>query len=165
MNDYIRLKKRDIFKLGIKDEEGNPVLDKDGKEVCIMFDLEDINTPDNYSKSVYLAKKATSTLRNELVIINKKQDSEGKGAMTKNEEAKMQALKRYYKNLEEAIDLFLGKDGTQKVFGDSRYLTMYDDLSEMLEPIMPKLKLNLNSIDEKIKAKYSNNDGNVLKDE
>lgn len=165
MKEYISLKKRDILKIGIKDEEGNPKLDEKGNELYIEFDLEDINTPDNYSKCVYLIQKASNTLKNDIAVINKKQDVAGKGIMTKNEEAKMQALKKYYKSSEEAIDLFLGKGGTQKIFGDSRYLTMFDDLVEMLEPIMPKLKINFDSIEKKIKSKYGNKEDNVLKDE
>ena len=85
--------------------------------------------------------------------------------MTKNQEAKMQALKRFYKSMEEAIDHFLGKGGTQKIFGNARYLTMFDDLSEMLEPIMPKLQVNVDNIDKKIKEKYKTTKENVLKDE
>ena len=77
----------------------------------------------------------------------------------------MQALKQYYKTVEDAMDLFLGKNGTTKIFGETRYLTMFDDLSEMLEPIMPKLKINLESIEKKIKSKYSMTNSNVLKDE
>lgn len=165
MNDYITLKKRDILRIGIKDENGVSKLDDNGNEIYIEFDLEDINLPENYSKCVYLIKKASSNLKSEMIIIDKKQDSKGKGFMTKNEELKVQALKKFYKSTEEAMDLFLGKGGTTKIFGESRYLTMFDDLSEMLEPIMPKLKVNMESIESKIKSKYSISSGNVLKDE
>ena len=66
---------------------------------------------------------------------------------------------------EEAMDLFLGKGGTSKIFGETRYLTMFEDLSEMLEPIMPKLKINMDSIEKKIKSKYKIEDTSILKDE
>lgn len=165
MNEYIKLKKRDIFRLGIQDEDGNAKLDENGHEVFIEFDLEDITIPDRYSKCAYLIKKASNTLKNAIVVIDKKQDLKGKGILSKNEEEKMQALKQYYKTVEEAMDLFLGENGTAKIFGETRYLTMFDDLSEMLEPIMPKLKINLESIEKKIKSKYSMTNSNVLKDE
>lgn len=165
MNDYITLKKRDILKIGIKDEEGMPKLDKNGKEIYIEFDLEDITIPDRYDKCVYIIEKASNTLKNSLVIINKKQDVKGKGIMTANEKAKVEAFKLYYKSLEEGIDLFLGHGGTRKIFGETRYLTMFNDLSEMLEPIMPKLKINMESIEKKVKEKYSQPNKNVLKDE
>lgn len=165
MNEYITLKKRDTLKIGIKDENGMPKKDELGNELYIEFDMEDIELPVRYSKCAYLVEKATNTLRNEMTIINKKQDSKGKGLMTKNEEAKMEALKKYYNSTEEAMDLFLGKGGTKKIFGEVRYLTMYDDLAEMLEPIMPMLKEKTQSIDERIKAKYKKQDDGVLKDE
>ncbi len=165
MEDYIKLKKRNILKIGIKDEDGKPKRDEKGREIFIEFDLEDINTADNYNKCVYLTQKANSVLKNDIAIINKKQDVKGKGIMTKNEEAKMEALKRFYKSTEEAMDLFLGKGGTSKIFDDTRYLTMFDDLVEMLEPIMPKLKINFETIEKKIKEKYSSKNGRVLKDE
>ncbi len=100
-----------------------------------------------------------------MIIIDKKQDSKGKGFMTKNEELKTQAIKKFYNSTVEAMDLFLGKGGTNKIFGEVRYLTMFDDLSEILEPIMPKLKINMNSIEEKIKSKYKIQDSSVLKNE
>lgn len=166
MNEYIQLKKRNVFKLGIKDEEGNIKLDNNGNEISIVFDLEDISTVDRYNKCLELNKKALSDLKRELLIINKKQDSKGKGYLTKNQQAKVDAMKKYYAKTEEAMDLFLGEGGTQKIFGDIRYLTMFDDLAEMLKPIMPKLKVNVESIEKQIKEKYKiNNDNDVLKDE
>ena len=42
---------------------------------------------------------------------------------------------------------------------------MLDDLSEMLEPIMPLLKVNVDSIQNKIITKYKSHEENVLKDE
>ena len=57
----------------------------------------------------------------------------------------------------DALDLFLGEGGTKKLLnGRKPYYSMYDDISEMLEPILPKLKLSADSIVEKIKEKYSN---------
>ena len=82
-----------------------------------------------------------------------------------NEERQLEALKKYYKTIEEAMNLFLGKDGFSKIFGDKRYLTMLDDLSEMLEPIMPLLKVNVDSIQNKIITKYKSHEENMLKDE
>ena len=164
MNDYINLKKREsVLKIGIKDEKGNTKKDENGNEIYIEFDLEDIGTPDRYNKSVQMVKKATNDLKNEILIINKKQDSKGKGIMSKNEEAKMEALRKFYKSGEEAMDMFLGKDGIKKIFGETRYLTMFDDLSEMLEPILPKLKFSIEKMEKKIKEKYKTTNDNVLK--
>ena len=165
MNDYIQLKKRNILKFGIIDEDGKPKKDENDHEIFIEFDLEDITIPDRYNQCYCEVKKAISTLKNDILIINKKQDSKGKGLMSVNEQAKVQAIRKFNKSMEEAMDLFLGKGGTTKIFGETRYLTMFDDLSEMLEPIMPKLKLNMESIESKIRSKYSSKNETVLKDE
>ena len=77
----------------------------------------------------------------------------------------MNALKKYYEETEKAMDLFLGEGGTQKIFGDVRYLTMFDDLGEMLKPILPNLKINVDSIEKQIREKYKVKDEDVLKDE
>ena len=166
MNEYINLKKRNIVKIGIKDDEGNVKLDENGHEVFIEFDLEDINLVDNYSKAISMCEKAGIDLKTQITVINKRKDDKKiNSVITKNEKDKMDALKKYYKTIEQAMNLFLGKDGFTKIFGESRYLTMLDDLSDMLEPIMPLLKVNIEGIQNKIISKYKNQDEDVLKDE
>ena len=74
-------------------------------------------------------------------------------------------LQEFYKREMEALDLFLGQNGTNKLLnGRKPYYSMYEDISEILEPIMPKLKLRADDIVNKIKEKYSNNatEKNVL---
>lgn len=165
MNEYIKLKKRDTLKIGIKDENDNPKLDENGHEVFIEFDLEDITVADRYDTCFQLIKKATQNLQSKLVIINKKQDVPGKGYMSRNQKEKMNAFEEYYKETEEAMDLFLGKGGTSKIFGEVRYLEMFDDLNEYLKPIAPLLKLNMESIEKRIKTKYSSTNSDTLKED
>ena len=44
--EYINLKQRkDILKLGFKDEKGNIILDNNGNEVFLEFDCGDIELP------------------------------------------------------------------------------------------------------------------------
>ena len=38
--------------------------------------------------------------------------------------------------------------------GRKPYYTMYDDINEYLEPILPKLKTSMDTIENKIKSKY-----------
>lgn len=165
MNEYIKLKKRNIVRIGIQDENDNIKYDENGHEVFIEFDLEDINLVDNYSKAISLCEKAGTVLKTEIAAISKKEDSKINDYLTKNQKAKMDALKKYYKNIEEAMNLFLGENGFTKIFGKQRYLTMLDDLSDMLEPIIPLLKVNIDGIQNKIISKYKTHDENVLKDE
>ncbi|MBS1468364.1 MAG: hypothetical protein HP057_00800 [Erysipelatoclostridium sp.] len=166
MNGYIKLKSRNTVKLGLKDEQDNIKLDENGHEVFIEFDLEDINVIDNYSKAISLCEKAGIDLKTQIAVINKrKDDKQINSFITKNQKDYIDAEKKYFKDIEHAMNLFLGENGFTKIFGNKRYLTMLDDLSDMLEPIMPLLKVNVDSIQEKIITKYKTHDEDVLKDE
>lgn len=165
MENYIKVEKKDIFKLGIADENGNPKLDKNGKEVYLEFDLADIELPLKLNKCEHLIRKAQVNFKNKLVIIEKKQDKKGKMLLSSNEEEKVRALQDYYKDMEEAIDLFIGEGGTEKVFGSRRYWEMYEDLSEMLKPFLPQMKLSVTDMTNRIADKYKEKESNVLKND
>lgn len=165
MENYIKVEKKDIFKLGIADENGNPKLDENGKEVYLEFDLADIELPLKLNKCEHLIRKAQVNFKNKLVIIEKKQDKKGKMLLSSNEEEKVRALQDYYKDMEEAIDLFIGKGGTEKVFGSRRYWEMYEDLSEMLKPFLPQMKLSVTDMTNRIVDKYKEKERNVLKND
>lgn len=165
MENYIKVEKKDVFKLGIADENGNPKLDENGKELYLEFDLADVELPLKLNKCEHLIKKAQRDLKNKVIVINKKQDKKGKMLLSSNEEEKVKALKEYYDSMEEAMDLFIGKGGTKKVFGNRRYWEMYEDLSEMLKPFLPKMRLDIDSMTDRIKEKYQIKEENVLKND
>ena len=59
----------------------------------------------------------------------------------------------------------MGENGVQKLLnGRNPYYSMYEDINEMLEPILPKIKIRADDIASKIKNKYNNkaNEKNVL---
>jgi hypothetical protein len=150
MADFIQLKKDNIFRVGIKDQLGN-----DTKE-HLEFDMEDIELPLRLNQCEAMHRKNVEYLKMQFVIIDKKEDFKGKYILSRNEEEKIKVLQEYYKREAEALDLFLGENGTKKLLGGRKpYYTMYDDISSMLEPILPKLKCNVDDITKKIKDKYS----------
>lgn len=163
MNEYIQLKTRNTLKIGIKDEFGKEKKDENGNLLYIEFDLEDIELPLKYNKCEFLIRKAKQDLKFDLLIINKRQDVKGKYLLSKNEEEKIKATKKYYKTMEEAMNLFLGEGAVDKIFGKKRYYEMFDDLAEQLEPIMPMLSDNLANITKKVTEKYKNETDDVLK--
>lgn len=167
MENVIQLKKRkDIFKLGIIDEYGNVVKDIDGNEVCLEFDMGDIELPLRYNKCVNLVNRAKQNLKAQFIIIDKKKDYKGKQLLSSNEEAKAKAIKYFYKDMEEAMDLFLGKGGTRKYLnGGTMYWEIWDDISEALEPYMDKLNLTMQNMTDRIKAKYKVTESDVLTNE
>ncbi len=165
--DYIQLKKRkDILRLGIKDSDGNIVLDKKNNEVCIEFNLGDIELPIKYNQCVTQIKNAQQDLKNKIIIINRQKDRKGKGFLSHNEEEKAKAIKEFYRKMENSMDIFLGKGGTKKFLnGRSIYWEVWDDISEALQPHMDKLQLTVDDMVNSIKNKYSlKEDEGVLKD-
>ena len=157
MTDFIQIKKDNILRIGIRDAEGKET----GEH--LEFDLEDIELPLRLNECEIKHKKNIEYLRNQFMLIEKKEDKKGKFILSSREEEKLKTLKEFYKRETEALDLFLGKDGTKKLLnGRNEYLSMYDDINEMLEPILPKLKLRADDIANKIKEKYKTKEKNVL---
>ena len=150
-NDFIQLKKDNILRIGIKDAKGNDT----GEH--LEFDMEDIELPLRLNECEAKHRKNLEFLKSQFVIIDKKEDKKGKFILSWKEEEKLKVLQEFYKREMEALDLFLGQDGTKKLLnGRNPYYSMYEDINDMLEPILPQLKLKADDIANKIKEKYSN---------
>lgn len=150
MEQFIQLKKNNILKVGIKDANGKDTGD------FLEFDLEDIELGLKLNECQKKHNENIQNVKRQFIIIDKKQDKKGKQLLSWKEEEKIKVLKQFYKNEADALDLFLGKDGTKKLLnGRNPYWTMYDDINEMLEPILPKLKLSMDGVVSKIKEKYN----------
>ena len=159
--NFIQLKKDSILRIGIKDIDGNDT----GEH--LEFDMEDINLALRLNECDEKHRKNLEFLRNQFIIIDKKEDKKGKKILSWKEEEKLKVLQDFYKREMEALDLFLGENGTKKLLnGRNPYYSMYEDINDMLKPILPKLKLRADDIAKKIKDKYSNvnnQEKNVLK--
>lgn len=159
--NFIQLKKDSILRIGIKDSDGNDT----GEH--LEFDMEDINLALRLNECDEKHRKNLEFLRNQFIIIDKKEDKKGKKILSWKEEEKLKVLQEFYKKEMEALDLFLGENGTKKLLnGRNPYYSMYEDINDMLKPILPKLKLRADDIAKKIKDKYSNvnnQEKNVLK--
>lgn len=165
--EYINLKERkDILQLGFKNNDDSVVKDKDGNEVFIEFDLGDIELPLKYNKCINQIEQARKNLKAQFIIIDKKQDHKGKQLLSSNELEKVKATKQFYKDVEIAMDLFLGQGGTKKFLnGRNPYWEMWDDIDEMLKPYYPKMKLTINDMTDRIKEKYKVTESDVLTNE
>lgn len=165
--EYIQLKEDSIFRIGIRDQNGNIKKDNNGNEICLEIDLEDIEAPLKYSKAEYIANKAKQDLKLQFSIIEKKykNQSNRNNILSKENEEKVKATHQFYRKTEEAIDLFLGDNATTKIFGTRRFWTMWEELDEMIKPFLPKMQINFENITNKIKNKYKKQETDVLKDE
>lgn len=164
MKDFIQLKKKEgILKFVLKDEEGKTIKDEKEKEVYLEFDMGDIELPLKLNKCDAQHKKNSNYVKMQFQVIDKKQDKKGKFMLSYNEEEKCKVLKEFYKKEMEALDLFLGENGTLKLLnGRKPYWNMYDDINDMLEPILPVLKGSITNISDKIRNKYKEKEENVI---
>lgn len=165
--EYIKLKERkDILKLGFQDENERVIKDENNREIYIEFDLGDIELPLKYNKCINQIEQARNNLKMQFIAIDKKQDHKGKQLLSSNEVEKVKATKQFYKDMETAMDLFLGQGGTRKFLnGRNPYWEMWDDIDEMLKPHYNKLKLTINDMTDRVKNKYKVVESDVLTNE
>ncbi|MBO7732038.1 MAG: hypothetical protein J6S67_05785 [Methanobrevibacter sp.] len=149
MEEFIQLKKDNVCRIKVKDQEGK-------ERGVLEFDLEDIELPIRYEKMFEMHRQNESWARHQLLIIDKKQDVPGK-VLSKNEMAKLKVIKEFYLKDMKALDMFLGEGKTQMILdimGRKPYLSMFDDIGEALTPINKILEENSKITEEKIKDKY-----------
>ena len=160
-NNNIRLKEsKDILHLNIIDEKG-----KDTGEF-LEFNLGDIDYLLILQDMAEEDKKNREYLKNQFAIIEKRQDHKGKKLFSANEEAKLKATRDFYKKEAEIYNMFLGKNGVEKLLnGKKLTLTALDEIDEIIETmILPKLQVKTEDIKAKIMKKYSNNKEKVEAD-
>lgn len=129
----------------------------------IEFDLADIELPFKLQRAYDGIKKAQTQLKGKIAIIEKQQDrKDNKHLMSKNEEEMLKAWKQTFIDMRKAMDEFLGDGGCQKIFGDSNYLEMFDDLfDELSKPQedglshLDKMQISRDGMLERIKNKYT----------
>ena len=161
-DNEIQLKRNEnILRLYIRDEEGK----RTGE--YLEFDLEDIELPLKYQELIEKDKKNKENLRNQFLIIDKRQDVKGKKLMSKNEEDKIKALNDFFKKEEEIYDMFLGENGVKKLLNGRKLgWTSLNAIDEIIgKQIAPHLDLSMDKITKKVKEKYSqakNRDKEVL---
>ena len=152
MEEFIQLKDDNVLKVKIKDRDGNYT----GCE--LRFDLEDIELPLKISKIEYEHRKNLEWLKNQFIIIEKKDNPKKDGLITYQERLKLEAFKEFYNREIANMDLFLGEGKTNQILDAMKrkpYYSMFDDINELLEPILPKLQITSDKIVDKIKKKYN----------
>lgn len=161
-DNVIKLNKDNVLRLGIQTSEG-----KDTGEF-LEFDLEDIELPLKYQELVEKDKKNKEYLRNEMVIIDKREDVKGKKLLSKNEEDKIKAIKEFFRKEIEVYNMFLGENGVQKLLNGRKIgWTTLQEIDDIIEKqIAPHLDVSMDKITQKVKEKYSqtvNKNKEVLK--
>lgn len=151
MENIIKLNKEDTLKLEIVTSDGK----KTGN--YLEFNLEDIELPLKYQELLEKDEKYKKNLRNQLLIIEKKQDVKGKKLLSKNQEDEIKTLNDFFKKEKEIYDLFLGKGGFDKLLnGRAITWTIFEEIDELIvKQVLPHLDLSMTKIQDKVKEKYS----------
>ncbi len=148
--NYVQLNNNDILRLKIRTADG-----KETGEV-LEFDFEDIELPLKYQELIEKDKKNREKLKNQIYMIDKKQDVKGKKLLSKNQEDKIRALNEFFKNEIEVYNIFLGENGVQKLLNGRKIgLTTLKEIDDIIEKqIAPYIKINISKINDKVKEKY-----------
>ena len=149
-DNFIQLGKKDTLKLEIITDKGEKTGD------FLEFDLEDIELPLKYQELIEKDKKNKEWVKNQFLIIDKKEDHKGKKLLSANEEAKFKALKDFFDKEVEIYNMFLGENGVQKLLNGRKVgWTSLQDIDEIIEKqILPYLDVNIDKITNKVKEKY-----------
>ena len=161
-DNFIQLSNDNVLKLEIVDSKGESTGE------FLEFDLEDIELPLKYQELIEEDKKNADHLKNQMIIIDKREDVKGKKLMSKNEEDKIRALNDYFKKEEQIYNMFLGENGVKKLLNGRKLgWTSLKEIDEIIEKqIMPHLNISVDNITKKIKEKYNKattTDNEVLK--
>lgn len=149
-DNIIKLSKDSVFRLGIQTCDG-----KDTGEY-LEFQLDDIELPLRYQELLEKDKKNKEQLRNQILIIDKRQDVKGKKLLSKNEEDKIKALNEFFVKETEVYNMFLGERGVEKLLNGRKFTwTTLQEIDEIIEKqISPYLDINIKDITNKVKEKY-----------
>lgn len=150
MENVVKLNKDDILRLKIQTSEG-----KDTGEV-LEFNLSDIELPLIYQELIEKDKKNKEYLKNELMLIEKREDVKGKKLLSRNQEDEIRALQKFFNKEKEIYNMFLGERGVEKLLNGRKLgWTSLQEIDEIIEKqIVPYLDVNMEKIQDKIKEKY-----------
>lgn len=155
-NNKVRIKRQeeDIYRINIAD---------DGTE--IVFDLADIGLAIKANKAFNDVEANRQRAITKIQVIDKKYANQAMNEKLQNQKDNetLEVYREMFVNNRRIMDRFLGLDGAmQKLFGDSNYLDMYDDLYEALEPHFKKMEINIEKVKARIEQRYKNKE-NVIK--
>lgn len=150
-NNFIQLNRDNILRLGIRTADGEDTGN------YLEFDLEDIELPLRLQSLTEEDKKNRQNLRNQIAIIDKRQDVKGKKIMSKNEEDRIKAMNDFFNKEVEVYDMFLGENGVNKLLNGRKLgWTSLQEIDEIInKQIAPYIEKNMTDITNKIKEKYS----------
>lgn len=149
--EQLRIKNKNAYVIEVNDQGETISFNLDDPELMLKFD-----------NTLRKIKKIQNDAKAEQLVIEKQQDNETDFLLSTRERAIAELNVKTFNNMRSVMDEFLGKDACQKIFGDSNYLSMFEDLFEQLEPHFINLKFNAEKLKDEIVNKYADKDEEEL---
>lgn len=134
------------------------VIEVNDKGETIEFDLDDTIGLQNKLLKCYteIDKIRTEFEAKAEELKNKNYGEVKEGEIPQNEIDLVNATTEFYQKSRACMDMFLGENGCQKIFGDRNFPTMFDKLFEKLQPDIEKMGLSIKKIQKNLINKYRN---------
>lgn len=125
----------------------------------ISFDVGEGDFYNKVQTMLDMQQKEVDNLDKRQIEIEKlSNETKGDELISEQKKAFLDSMNLFYKGSREAVDEFLGEGSCQKIFGDSNYITMFDDLFTAIEPEMKKAGVKFEKMMKKTRQKYAPQD-------
>lgn len=136
--EKLRVEKENVYKIEVND-----------KGEYIEFDLLDIELPIKLINASEELEKQ-KTIHEQKVEELKKENLESKENMLKQYEID----KEFCQTMRNVLDNLFGEGASQKIFGDTNRITMFNDFFTQLEPHLDKIIIDVEQIKKDLIEKY-----------
>lgn len=152
--NQLRIKK-DLYEIEVND-----------KGEKITFDLKDLSIPKRLNEAIERIDNETKIYNGRLNEIlkkyNLKQEDIKNISISKGVGKEVYDLQMdFFGIARDILDSVLGENACQKIFGDSNYIEMFQDLFEALKPHFKKMKFDIKSKQKALLEKYNSNNKNA----
>ena len=136
--EKLRVEKENVYKIEVND-----------KGEYIEFDLLDIELPIKLINASEELEKQKA-IHEQKVEELKKENLEPKENMLKQYEID----KEFCQTMRNVLDNLFGEGASQKIFGDTNRITMFNDFFTQLEPHLDKIIINVEQVKKDLIEKY-----------
>jgi hypothetical protein len=137
--EKLRVEKDNVYKIEVND-----------KGECIEFDLLDIELPIKLINASEELEKQ-KVIHEQKVEELKKENLEPKENMLKQYEID----KEFCQTMRNVLDNLFGEGASQKIFGDTNRITMFNDFFTQLEPHLDKIIIDVEQIKKDLIERYN----------
>lgn len=155
----VGLKNTGILEVELVNFKGEPTGEK------LVFDTLDIELPFKLQEMFEKHEGNIKKLQADKILLDKKKytATKKKSMFTQKQEDEFKLMKDFYNKEMETMDIFLGENGCKKMLnGRKPYLTMFNDITDALEPVMKEIVKDMNDIRKTITNKYKEDEGDTL---